>query len=203
MTQYLPFGLIVDGRARRVVVPETHARLDEHAVDRVPRDGDGRHVGDRQVVEPAHGRAAESAARRLRQVVVVAGLVVDLRNPAVRVRAERVLRGRVGVPARLAVRARLHDADVARGEVGLAQHLVERAVVGCQQRARRAVRGHAGIAGGGIDVAGALRPGRRRRASRPRLRGHRPCHAAERGQGRRQHEGASEFHGVPREPNGR
>ena len=154
---------------------EAHARLDEDAVGLVAHDRNRRHVGDRKIVEPAHGRAAESAAGRLGEVVVLGGLVVDGGDPAVRIGAERVLRGRVGVSARIRNRRRdgLDDADVQGLAVRLAQHLVERAVVGGVQRARGAVGGHAGVAGGGVDVAWAFRPGRSNVGSRPGLLRHR------------------------------
>ena len=97
----LPFRLVVDRGALRVVLAEAHARLDEDAVDLVAHDRNRRHVGERDVVKPAHGRAAESAAGRLGEVVVLGGLVVDGGDPAVGVGAEGVLRGRVGVSARI------------------------------------------------------------------------------------------------------
>ena len=159
----LPLRLVVDRGAFRVVLAQAHARLDEDAVDLVAHDRNRRHVGDREVVKSTHGRAAESAAGRLGEVVVLGGLVVDGGDPAVGVGAERVLRGRVGVSARIRNRRRdgLDDADVQGLAVRLAQDLVERAVVGGVQRARGAVGGHAGVAGGGVDVTWALRPGRR------------------------------------------
>src|ERR1035437_2890200 len=156
----LPFSLVVDRGALGVVLAEAHAGLDEDAVNLVARDRNRRHVGDWEVVEPTHGGAAESAAGRLGEVVVLAGLVVDGGDPAVRVGAERVLRGRVGVSARIGADG-LDDADVQGFAVRLAQDLVERAVVGGVQRARGAVGGHAGIAAGGVDVTWAFRPGRR------------------------------------------
>ena len=154
----LPLRLVVDRGALRVVLAEAHARRDEDAIDLVAHDRNRRHVGDRQVVEAAHGRAAESAAGRLGQIVVLGRLVVDRGDPAVGVGAERVLRSRVGVSARIRNRRRdgLDNADVQGLAVGLAQHLVERAVVGGVERARGAVGGDAGGAGGGIDVAWAL-----------------------------------------------
>ena len=161
MTQYCPSAWSSTAVPFGVVLAKAHARRDEDAVDLVAHDRNRRHVGDREVVEPAHGRAAESAAGRLDEVVVLGGLVVDGGDPAVRVGAERVLRGRVGVSARIRDRRRdgLDDADVQRLAVRLAQDLVERAVVGGVQRARGAVGGHAGVAGGGVDVTRALRPG--------------------------------------------
>lgn len=100
---------------------------------RSPRPNANRgHVGEREVVKPTHGRAAESAARRLSEVVVLAGLVVNDRGPAVCVGAERVLRGRIGLSASIRDRRRggLDNADVQCLTIGLAQDLVERAVVG-------------------------------------------------------------------------
>ena len=171
----LPLCLVVDRGALRVVLAEAHARRDEDAVGLVAHDRNRRHVGDREVVKPTHGRAAESAAGHLDEVVVLRGLVVDGGDPAVRVGAERVLRGRVGVSARIRDRRGdgLNDADVHGLAVRLAQDLVERAVVGGVQRARGAVGGHAGVAGGGVDVTWALRPGRRNIGSRPGLLRHR------------------------------
>ena len=175
MTQYCPSAWSSTAVPFAIVVAQAHARLDEDAVDLVAHDRNRRHVGEREVVEPAHGRAAESAAGRLGQVVVLGRLVVDRGDPAVRVGAERVLRGRVGVSARIRNRRRdgLDDANVQRLAVRLAQNLVERAVVGGVQRARGAVGGHAGVAGGGVDVTWALRPGRSNIGSRPGLLRHR------------------------------
>ena len=129
-------------------------------------DGNRRHVGNRDVVKPTHGRAAESAAGRLDEVVAMAGLVVEGGDPAVGVGAEGVLRGRVGVSARIR-RGGLDDADVQGLAVRLAHNLVQRAVVGGIKRARGTVRGHTRGAGCGIDVTGAFRPGRGNIASRP------------------------------------
>ena len=128
----LPLRLVVDSGAFRVVLAEAHARRDENAVDLMAHDRNRRHVGDRKIVKPTHGRAAESAARCLGEVVVLGGLVVDLADPAVGVGAERVLRGRVRVSTRIRNRRRdgLNDADVQSLAVRLAQDLVERAVVG-------------------------------------------------------------------------
>ena len=65
----------------------------------------------------------------------------------------------------------LDDADVQGLAVRLAQDLVERAVVGGVQRARGAVGGHAGVAGGGVDVTWAFRSGWRNIGSRTGLWG--------------------------------
>ena len=138
-----------------------------------------------RLFEAAHGRAAERAAGRLGEVVVIGGLVVDLGDQAGRVGAERVLRGRVGVPARIRERQRagLDDADVLDRVVRQAPDLVERAVVGGVQRPRGAVRGHAGRAGGGVDVTRALRSGRLRRGRR-RGRGEHDANRHPRGEGK-------------------
>src|SRR5262245_19077653 len=158
----LPLRLVVDCGAPRVILAEAHARRDEDAIDLVAHDRNRRHVGDRGVVKPTHGRAAQSDAALLYEVVVLGGLVVDFGDPAGRVGAERVLRGRVGVSARIRHRRRdgLDDADVQGLAVRLAEDLVERSVVGGVQRARGAVGGYAGGAGGGVDVTWALRAGR-------------------------------------------
>ena len=82
------------------------------------------------------------------EVVAVAGLVVDLGDRHSGVRAEGVLRRGVGDTAGA------ERADVRGGAVRGALDLVQRAAVGGVQRPRRAVRGHARGAGGGVDVAG-------------------------------------------------
>ncbi len=194
----LPLRLVVDGGALRVVLAEAHARRDEDAVGLVAQNRDRRHVGDWEVVESAHRRAAESAAGRLDEVVVLGGLVEDGGDPAVRVGAKRVLGGRVGVSARVRGRRRrwLDQADGQGLAVRLAQDLVERAVVRGVQRARGAMGGHARRAGVGIDVTGALRPGRRNGPSRSGLLGHhrRGANQRER-QCEHQHKLESRLHG--------
>src|ERR1051326_5382068 len=97
----LPFRLIVYRRALPGVDAEPHSRLDKDAVGLVAHDGDRRHVGEREIIEATQRRAVESATRRLRKVVVFTGLVVDGGDPTVRVGAELILRGGVGVPARI------------------------------------------------------------------------------------------------------
>ena len=154
----LPLRLIIHCGAMRIVPPEAHARCDKDAVNFVAHDRNRRPVGDGDVVKPAHGRAAESAVRRLNEVVAMAGLVVDPGDPAIRVGAEGVLRRRVGVSARVR-RGGLDDADVQGLAVRLTHDLVERAIVGRIQRARGTVRGHAGITGSGVDVTGTFRSG--------------------------------------------
>ena len=108
----LSFCLVINRGASGVVVAKPHARLDENAVSLVPHDRDRRHAGERNVVEPAHGGATESAAGRLGQVVVLGGFVVDGRNPAVGVGAEGILSGGVSVSACVRRRNRLDDANV-------------------------------------------------------------------------------------------
>src|SRR5262249_5973609 len=97
----LPFRLIIDRGSLYVVLAQANTRRDEDAVRLLAHDRDRRHVGNREVIKPAHARAAESAAGRLDEVVVLGRLVVDFGNPAVSVGAERVLCGRVGVSARI------------------------------------------------------------------------------------------------------
>jgi hypothetical protein len=82
----------------------------------VAHDRNRRHVGERKVIEAAQGGAAESAARRLSQIVVFSGLIVDGRDPAIGVGSERILRGRVGVSTCIGARQRngLYDADIQR-----------------------------------------------------------------------------------------
>jgi hypothetical protein len=147
-------GLVVDRDAVGVVVAETHAGLDENAVRLVSADGDRRHVRDREVVEAAHGRAAESAPGRLGQVIVLGRLVVERRDQAGRAGAEPVLRGRVGIPAPF------QDTDVPDRVVREPPDLVERAMIGGVQRAGGAVGGDAGSSAGGVDVTRARRCGR-------------------------------------------
>ncbi len=103
------------------------------------------------------------AGRRLGEAVVAARLVVQDRDDAGGVGAEGVLGRGVDHPARA------QHADVARGAVGGAPDLVERAVEGAVQSAGRAVRRHARGAAGGVDVA---RPGGGglARTARPRPR---------------------------------
>ena len=76
--------------------------------------------------------------------------------------------------------SRFDNADVHRLAIRLAQHLVERAVVGGVQRARGAVGGHAGVAGGGVDVTWAFRPWRRNIGARSGLCCHRQRSASQR-----------------------
>ena len=71
--------------------------------------------------------------------------------------AKSILRGCIGVSAGIRSGG-LNDADVQGLAVRLAQDLVERAVVRGVQRARGAVGGHAGVAGGSVDVTRTLRP---------------------------------------------
>ena len=167
----LTLGLVVDRGALGVVFAQAHAGLDEHAVGLVAHDGHGRHIGERDVVEATLGRAVESAAGCLGEVIVLAGLVVDDADPAIGVRAEGVLRCRIGVSAGIRDGRcdGLDDVDVEGLAVGLAQHLIERPAVDRVQRPRGAVGGHAGVTGGGVNVAWALRPGRRNIGSRAGL----------------------------------
>src|SRR5690349_9615265 len=67
----LTFSLVVHRRTFDIVLAQAHARHDEDSVYLVAHDRDRRHVSEREVVEPTHGRATESAARRLCQIVVL------------------------------------------------------------------------------------------------------------------------------------
>ena len=112
----LALRLIVNRGTLRVVLAKAHSRLNEYAIDLVTHDRHRRHVGKRNVVEPSHCWAAESAARRLGQIVLLARLVIDRCDPTVCVGAELVLRGRVGISACIGNGrgTRLNDADVQR-----------------------------------------------------------------------------------------
>ncbi len=151
------FCLVVDCCAFCVILAQPHTWRYEDAICLVAHDCDGRHVRDRQVVEAAHSWAAESAARRLGKVIVLRRLIVDHRDPALGLRAKYVLGRRIGIAARIDGRWR-HNADVEGLAIGLPHHLVERPVIRCVQRARCAVRSHAGVASRGVDVARAFRP---------------------------------------------
>ena len=94
-------------------------------------------------------RAAGGAAgRTLGEVITAAGLVVNDSDDAGRAGAEGVLSGSIGDPTGGQRR------DGGRGKVGTALHLVEGAGVGVVQSASGAVRGDAGRAAGGVDIAG-------------------------------------------------
>src|SRR5690349_16170534 len=85
--------------------------------------------------------------RRLDEIVVVRGLVVEDRDGARRTLAERVLYRCIGEASRR------ENGDIFGGLVGGAPDLVEAPAVGSVQRADRAVRGDTGRVGGCIDVA--------------------------------------------------
>ena len=152
----LAFGLVVDSRAVRVVLPQAHARHEEETIDFMPHQGDGGHVRDGHRVESAERGPDKGAAGSLIQVVALAGLVIKDGDPAGGVLAEFVLRGGVGIAARIAGGSG-DDADVQRSPVGLAHHLVQGAFIGGIQGAGGTVGGHAGSAAGGIDVTGTFR----------------------------------------------
>src|SRR6185369_12118728 len=97
----------------------------------------------------------------LSQMVFLGGLVVDRRDPAVGVGAERVLRWRIRVSTRIRNRRRagLDDTNVQGLAIRLTQDLVERTVIGSVQRTRGTVGGHAGVAGSAIDVTRPVGPG--------------------------------------------
>jgi hypothetical protein len=142
-----PFRRVARRRARGVVVAVAGPGRDEDTVHLLPGEIDGRAGRGREVVVPVGGGAlGGTAGRRLGEVVRLAGLVVDDRDHTAAAAAERVLRGGVGdTPGS-------NRRDVLGRPVralDLVQGAVERAV----ERARRAVRGHAGRAAGCVDVA--------------------------------------------------
>src|ERR1039458_1518003 len=155
----LSLGLVVHGDALGIILAQAHAWLDENAVDLVAHDCDGGHVGDRNIIEATRCRTTKSTARRLGEVIALAGLVIDRHDPAIGVGAEGVLRGGIGISARIRG-AGLHNTNVERLAVGLTQHLVKRAIVGRIHRAGAAVGGHAWVAGGSVDVTRAHGTGR-------------------------------------------
>ena len=110
----LSLRLIVNRGAFRVVDADAHARLDKDAIELVAHDRKRGHVRDGDIVKSTQCRAAESAARRLSQVIVMSGLVVDGGDPANCVGAELVLRCRISVSARIRNwrRGGLDNADV-------------------------------------------------------------------------------------------
>src|ERR1039457_1838426 len=111
-------GLVVDRYASGIVIPEAHARHDVDAVRLVAADRNWRHVRDRLRVKRSLREALKCSCRRLVEMVPLAGLVVDDVDDAECRGAERVLRGRIGVSARL-------DADVQRLTICLTLHLVK------------------------------------------------------------------------------
>ena len=124
----LAFRLVVDSSALGVVPAIAHSGSDEHAVDLVAVEIDGSPVGEGKVVETAHRRAAEASARSLAEVVLIAGLVVDDRDPAVSILAESILGSGVGIAACI-LGGRLDDADVEGLAIRLTHHLIEGTVI--------------------------------------------------------------------------
>lgn len=143
-------GRVARGGAAGGVVAVARAGRDEDAVRLLAVERDRRADRAGQVVVAVGVRPAEAAGRGLGEVVAAAGLVVDDGDEAGRAGAEGVLGGGVGDAARGEGR------DGGRGTVGAALDLVERAAVGAVQRAGGAVRGDAGRAPGGVEIA---RPG--------------------------------------------
>ncbi len=128
----LPLRLVVDRGAFHIVLAKSHAWFDERTIDLVPHDRNRRHIGNRKVVEPSQGRAAESPKGGLREMVVFRRLIVDDADPAIGACAELILRGCVGVSARIRSRrgSRLDNTNVQSLAVRLAQNLVQRTVIG-------------------------------------------------------------------------
>ena len=156
----LALGLVIDGRAGGIVQAQAHARRDEQAVHLVAHHAHRRPVRHGNVVVPAHRGAAEAAARGLVQMVPLPGLVVQHRDPAIRVLAERVLRRRIGITARIVGRG-AHHIDIQLLPVGLAHHLIQRPVVRRIQRPRGAVRRYARRSPTLIHIARPLGPRQR------------------------------------------
>ncbi len=181
----LALRLIVHRCSLRIVLAQSHAGRNEHPVYLVPHDRHRRHVRQRKMVEAAHRRTAESAARCLDQMVVLGRLIVNDRDPAVGVCAECVLSRRVRVSAGVHGGG-LNHADVESLAVRLAQNLIERTIVSRIESARGAVRRGARRASGGIEVTRAFGSGR----DVSGLRGH-----GERG-GRKQQRGKAQIHGA-------
>ena len=142
-----PLRLVVDGQAAGVVAAVSHARHDIGAIDLLPAEEGGGHVGDGTGVETALVRPLEGARRRRQQVVAHPGLVVDHRNVAHGPFAEGVLRRGVGD-------AVLPGVDVQRRSVAFADHLIQRPPVLGIEQARGAMGRHARGAAFLVDVAG-------------------------------------------------
>jgi hypothetical protein len=127
-------------------------------------------------------------------------LIVDDADPAIGAGAEPILCGCVGVSARIGNwrGSRLDNTNVQSLAVRLAQNLVQGAVIGRIQRARSAMCGGTGVTGRSVDVAGALRPGRRYTTSRGSLLRHRQG-GANRRKHKWEHNSAidSRFHSYP------
>ena len=68
----LAFGLVIDSGAVGIVPAQTHTGCYEHTIDLVAHQCYGSPIGHRDVVESAHCLAAESSARGLLQVVLLA-----------------------------------------------------------------------------------------------------------------------------------
>ena len=139
---------VASSRATGGVVAVASAGREEDAVRllTVQRDWCTSRAG--QVVVAIGFRAAEAAGRSLGEVITAAGLVVNDRNEAGRPSAEGVLGGGIGDTTGGQWR------DGGRGTVRAASHLVERTAVGAVQGASGAVRGDAGRAARGVEVAG-------------------------------------------------
>src|ERR1700728_923492 len=110
----LPLRLVVDCGAFHIVMAQSHARFDEHTVDLVPHDRNRRHIGNGKVVEASQGWAAEPATGSLGEIIVPGRLIVDGADPAIGAVAEPILRGCVGVSARIRNwrGRRFHNTDV-------------------------------------------------------------------------------------------
>lgn len=187
------FGLGSGGHAARVVEPVADAGGDLDPEDLVAGRGHRQGHGVRSDVGSTWSRSLPVAAPGHRQVVVLGGLVVDLRDRARRARAERHL-GR-GVR----VSAGAEHLDVAVAVIGGPLNLVQRPVVRREKRPGGGVRRHTRRTARGIEVTRKRRVrhavGRRMDdggRTGPRGCGERRC--AERGHGHRQ---GKKEHGLP------
>lgn len=117
------FGRIIRSYASGVVVAVAGARRDEDAIRLVPVQRNRRTICGGEVVVAVTLRTIEPARRSLREVVAVAGLVVNDGDDAGSVSAERVLGGSIGDTTGRQRR------DSGRSAVGRALYLVELAGV--------------------------------------------------------------------------
>src|SRR5690606_11951291 len=100
-----------------------------HTVCLTTVDGHRCHVCDGQRVKPTGGRSYKRTGRRLNEVVSVSGLVVNFGYPAKRSGTKVVLGRSISISTCI-VAFRLNHANVHGLAIGIALHLIERAIVG-------------------------------------------------------------------------
>ena len=144
-----PFRFVIDRQAAGVVAAVAHSGHNIDAIDFLPVQQGGGHVGDGTGVETAFVRPLEGSRRSWQQVVAQPGLVVNHGNIANRVCAEGVLRRSIGD-------AVLLRENVERRSVTLTDHLIERTVVLGVEKSGSTVCGDTGRAAFPVDVAGAF-----------------------------------------------